>query len=106
MIGVKLDDSTLAPPTAVTNPVSGAPFNGVWAIVQAEADGSWQADLPFPTADNTNPAGGYTAAAWAAGTTRAARPAPQARRPLAACRAAPAKLTATAANGGRGAPRT
>ena len=114
VIGVKLDDSTLAPPTAVTNPVSGAPFNGVWAIVQAEADGSWQADLPFPTADNTNPAGGYTAAAWAAGTTHNVRlltgslkPGDQPRSvslPFTVVEApAAAKLTATAANGGRGA---
>ena len=40
VIGVKLDDSVLTPKTPPINPFDNHPNTRVWAIVQANADGS------------------------------------------------------------------
>lgn len=70
VIGVKLDSGMTEPASGpVTNPATGSPATGfgVWAAIQADADGSFSADLDFPTAANSNPA--ITPSAWAVGTT-------------------------------------
>ncbi len=114
VLGVKIDDGSLSPVTAPTNPTTGTAVPGVYAVIQADADGSWEADLPFPTADNTNPTSGFSAAAWVAGTTHNVRlltgslkSADQPRTlslPFKVVEApASATISATAANGGRGA---
>ena len=73
VIGVKLDDSVLTPKTPPINPFDNHPNTRVWAIVQANADGSWQVDLPFPTTANAKPESGFVAADWVAGTTHNVR---------------------------------
>ena len=69
-IGIKLDGDSIDPATGpVTNPGRAGDTKdyGIWAAVEANADGSFSADLPFPTPANTSPAIG--ASDWAAGTT-------------------------------------
>ncbi len=73
VIGVKLDDSVLTPKVAPVNPIDGLPNTRVWAIVQANADGSWQVDLPFPTTANAKAESGFVAADWVAGTSHSVR---------------------------------
>ncbi|QXT64154.1 hypothetical protein [Tessaracoccus palaemonis] len=73
VLGIKLDDGPLSPVTAPVNPSTGIANAGVYAIVQADADGNWEADLPFPTAANTEAADRFDPAAWAVGTTHNVR---------------------------------
>ncbi|MFT3968899.1 MAG: Ig-like domain repeat protein [Micropruina sp.] len=73
-IAVKLGDALNTEPVSgpVTNPATGESADGfdIWAAVQAEPDGTFSADIPFPTPDNTTPA---LESAWAVGTTHSLR---------------------------------
>lgn len=73
-IGIKLGDALTTEPASgpVTNPATGQPATGLglWAAVEAEDDGSFSADITFPTPTNTNPA---LPSAWAVGTTHTLR---------------------------------
>ncbi len=70
VIAVKLDDGAVGTTRTVTHPVTGAVQGNttIWAMVQAQADGSWSADVPFPTTD-----GSTLTTAWAAGETHSVR---------------------------------
>lgn len=70
VIAVKLDDGAVGTTGTVTHPVTGAvqANKTIWAMVQAQADGSWSADVPFPTPD-----GSTLTSAWAAGETHSVR---------------------------------
>lgn len=70
VIAVKLDDGAVSTTGTVTHPVSGAVQGNktIWAMVQAEADGSWSADVPFPTTADSS-----LTTAWAAGETHSVR---------------------------------
>lgn len=73
-IAVKLGGALNTEPASgpVTNPATGESaddFN-IWAAVQAEPDGTFSADIPFPTPDNTKPA---LESAWEVGTTHSLR---------------------------------
>ncbi|OJU86290.1 MAG: hypothetical protein BGO11_02675 [Solirubrobacterales bacterium 70-9] len=73
-IGVKLGDAVTTEPASgpVINPATGTSADefDVWDAVEAEDDGTFSADIPFPTATNTNPA---LASPWAVGTTHTLR---------------------------------
>ncbi|WP_157635514.1 hypothetical protein [Nostocoides japonicum] len=114
VIGVKLDDSNLTTQPPPTNPVNNQPVTIVWGLVKADSDGSWTADLPFPTTANADPASGFDASSWVAGTSHNVRlltgsllPGDQPRTvslPFQVVQAAAnATVAATASNGGRGA---
>jgi len=73
-IGVKLDGSNTGPVAGkVTNPGKAGDTNdyGIWAAIEANADGTFSADLPYPTTANTSPA--INSSDWAAGTTHTLR---------------------------------
>ena len=69
-IAVKLGDALDTEPASgpVTNPATGtsADLLNIWAAIEANADGSFSADITFPTPTNTNPA---LASPWAVGTS-------------------------------------
>jgi hypothetical protein len=71
-IGVKLDGKNIEPiGGAPTNPNTGAPATGgVWAVVQANEDGTFSADITFPTTANTKPT---LVDSWAPGTAHGLR---------------------------------
>lgn len=73
-IAVKLGGALDTEPAAgpVTNPATGQSADDfdIWAAVQAEDDGTFSADIPFPTPDNTKPA---LESAWGVGTTHSLR---------------------------------
>lgn len=54
VIAVKFDDGDLSPTEDVLNPTTGTTRDDVWAIVEAEPDGSFEVDLPFPTVANSS----------------------------------------------------
>ncbi|MFT4109311.1 hypothetical protein [Propionicimonas sp.] len=62
VVAVKLDAGAVSTTRDVTNPATGSVVANktIWAIVQADAGGEWELDLPFPTLANGN-------RAWAAG---------------------------------------
>lgn len=65
-IAIKLDSAAAQPAAGpVTNPVNGQPLKGAYAIAQADNQGAWSIDLPFPTAKNVNDA----SFAWGVGDT-------------------------------------
>jgi hypothetical protein len=69
-LGIKLDSGNTEPSSGPPiNPASGTATTGLglWAAVGAEADGTFSADISFPTTTNTNPA--IVAESWAVGTT-------------------------------------
>jgi len=73
-IAVKLGDALTTEPASgpVINPATGTSaddFN-IWDAIQANDDGTFSADITFPTPDNTNPA---LASPWAVGTTHTLR---------------------------------
>ncbi|WP_265333832.1 hypothetical protein [Nocardioides sp. Kera G14] len=73
-IGVKLGDALDTEPAAgpVTNPATGSSADNfdIWAAVEANADGTFSADIAFPTTSNTAPA---LASEWAVGSTHTLR---------------------------------
>ncbi|WP_051681740.1 hypothetical protein [Cellulomonas sp. HZM] len=73
-IGVKLGDALTTEPKSgpVTNPATGTSADAfdIWAAIEAEDDGTFSADIPFPTPDNTAPA---LETAWAVGSTHTLR---------------------------------
>jgi|GEM_PF-825476 len=73
-IAVKLGDALATEPKSgpVTNPATGTSADAfdIWAAVEAEDDGTFSADIPFPTPDNTNPA---LPSAWTVGSTHTLR---------------------------------
>jgi len=73
-IAVKLGEATSTEPKSgpVINPADGTSADGfdIWAAIEAEDDGSFSADIPFPTPENTSPA---LATAWATGSTHTLR---------------------------------
>lgn len=68
VIAVKLDDGALSGTTAVINPASQDPISNrtVFAAVQADTDGEFRLEVPFPTLDNAT-------GSWAAGGEHALR---------------------------------
>ncbi|MFW0154606.1 S-layer homology domain-containing protein [Rothia sp. P6271] len=66
VLAAKFDMGGVSVLEPVTNPVNGKaiPNKTVYGVVQAGADGSWTATLPFPTPENST----ATADEWAAGT--------------------------------------
>lgn len=66
VLAAKFDMGGVSVLEPVTNPVNGKaiPNKTVYGVVQAGADGSWTATLPFPTPENST----ATAEDWAAGT--------------------------------------
>ena len=73
-IAVKLGDALNTEPKdgPVTNPATNESADDfdIWAAVQADPDGTFSANIPFPTPDNTNPA---LASAWEKGTKHSLR---------------------------------
>jgi len=73
-IGVKLGDALTTEPASgpVTNPFNGTSADAfdIWAAIEAENDGTFSADIAFPTPANTNP---VLDPAWAVGTTHSLR---------------------------------
>lgn len=68
------DPSTVYTTRDITNPLTGAVSadKRLQAIVQADANGSWTATIPYPTRDNARLSDG-TWADWAAGSTHQVR---------------------------------
>jgi len=58
VVAIKLDDGGVSTRGTVRHPVTDAAIGNktVWAAVRAHADGTWQADLPFPTTENATTA--------------------------------------------------
>jgi hypothetical protein len=68
VIAIKLDEGAVTTTRSVTHPVTGAVQGNktIWAMVQAQPDGTWSADVPLPTLGTAN-------VAWAAGETHSLR---------------------------------
>lgn len=73
-IAVKLGGALDTEPKSgpVTNPATNQSADGfdIWDAIQADDDGTFSADITFPTPDNTNPA---LESAWAVGTSHSLR---------------------------------
>lgn len=68
VIGVKLDEGAVSTRAEITNPVTGIVQGNktIYGIVQADATGAWQLELPWPTLENAT-------VAWQAGETHSVR---------------------------------
>ncbi|KAB1642743.1 YncE family protein [Gulosibacter chungangensis] len=49
-IALKLNAGSIAPKT----PIGGDVPDDVWALIEADDDGTWTAEIPFPSSENTN----------------------------------------------------
>lgn len=56
IIAVKFDFGDLSPTTVPVIPGTATERDDVWAIIEADGDGSFEVDLPVPTLDNTDAA--------------------------------------------------
>ena len=69
------DPNTLYTTRAVTNPLTGkaTPDKRLHAIVQAKADGTWRAEIPWPNETNTTKDAAFFAANWKTGMQHSVR---------------------------------
>ncbi|MFT4232264.1 MAG: hypothetical protein QM606_05745, partial [Leucobacter sp.] len=83
-IAVKYARGAVTPNT----PLGGDVPDDVWALIEADADGNWTAELEFPTVENSN-----LTEAWAAGSTQTINLLTGSMRPGDTVRSVPLEVT-------------